>query len=454
MQNALPVITGVDHVRFYVGNAFMSSDFFCQKFGFTQHAFDGFQTGNKHLCTKVVKQQNVYLAFTSALQSPPSLIKKLLINNNKNNSKHHTSSSECEESSAEELILSDFHKRLQLHGDNHVRDVAFSVHNVQEAFDRAIKNGAKTIQAPTKYSVSAASVEAGTESKEEDAYIEIAVIQPPFAGWIHTLIKRHNCSIEHDLFLPGYQLISRGQEQEEKAQSELTAGPFVEHIDHMACAIEKDSLKKVVQWYSSALGFARFISSDDDKTETGISIESSDAKDTVGLRTMTMTPDQSNPQCFKIVFVEPVNTPKTKSQIQEFLDFHGDTGIAHLALYTDNIVDSVRFARERSIPFISVPHTYYSQWRTDRKELHEQVKENWDMLEEQSILCDGTLSAEDNHFKYLLQTFTLPLQDRPTFYFELISRRGANGFGKGNIKSLFDAIEQQQKERGNFEINQ
>lgn len=449
MQESLyPVVTGVDHVRLFVGNSLLASDFYCTKFGFVPHAMDGFQTGNKHLCTRVIKQKNVYFALTSALQ-----FRKTLLTQQEGEASSSSSSSVlCAQNERTRNELCTFHEKYELHGENHVRDVAFSVQDVQQAFDRAVAHGARIIQSPQKFPVQRSNSSKTTvpdEAGTEESYIEMAVIQPPFAGWVHTLIKRVNCSIEDDVFLPGYRSIPSSSTAAD-ANSASDHG-FFEYIDHMACAILKDSLRSVVQWYSDALQFSRYISSDDDKSDTGLSIESSDVKDTVGLRTMTMTPNTHNDRSFKIVFVEPVNTEKTKSQIQEFLDFHGDTGIAHLALYTDRIVDCVRFARQHSVPFISVPSTYYSQWKNNRRILYDLVQESWTELEEQSILCDG-VSARDNEFSYLLQTFTEPLQDRPTFYLEVISRRGANGFGKGNIKSLFDAIEQLQKERGNFEI--
>jgi len=133
------------------------------------------------------------------------------------------------------------------------------------------------------------------------------------------------------------------------------------------------------------------------------------------------------------------------------LDFHNGPGIAHLALHTKDIIKAVSTMRAAKVEFIDVPSTYYDMWK--EKEGFHSVKENWDDLEKLEILVDGNAhktqeNEKSSEFKYLLQTFTLPLQDRPTFYLEIISRKRANGFGKGNITHLFLAIERLQQRRG------
>jgi 4-hydroxyphenylpyruvate dioxygenase len=397
----MSLVTGIDYLQFYVGNSFQSSDWFCSKFGFIPFAYEGFQTGNRNQCTHVVKQKDITFCFTSALT--PSNVS--------------------------------FYDVYQQHGDNHIHDVALSVTDVNQVFNQAVAAGAIAVQEPKRFYFTGESSE-----QSDEYYIETAVIKPPFAKWVHTLVNRNHAGTH---FLPRFQHLNNTTITPDIEEQQL-----YQNIDHLAYAIEKDSLKQVVQWYSKALGFTRFLSNDDDSTESGISVQS-DVSDAVGLRTMVMTPDSTS-NSFKFVFVEPVNTNTTKSQIQEFLDYHGGPGVAHAALYTEDIISCVSRSRSVQIPFISAPYTYYNLWKNSKIEMYDQVREDWEQLQKQSILVDGKM--DDGRFDYLLQTFTEPLQDRPTFYLEVITRRGANGFGKGNIKSLFDAIEALQKERGNFEV--
>jgi 4-hydroxyphenylpyruvate dioxygenase len=150
---------------------------------------------------------------------------------------------------------------------------------------------------------------------------------------------------------------------------------------------------------------------------------------------------------FKIVFIEPLDGKK-KSQIQEFLDFHSGPGVTHAALTSNNIIDSISKFKSSGIEFVSVLDDYYEKWKL--KSEFKRIKEDWKDLEKLRILIDGYY--EENLFKYLLQTFTTPLSDRPTFYLEVIQRNMADGFGKGNISALYEAIENLQEKRGNSQI--
>jgi 4-hydroxyphenylpyruvate dioxygenase len=372
-----------------------SAAFYCHKFGFQQKAFRGLQTGDRHRCTHVVTQNRVTFAFTSSLVP------------------HDT----------------EFHNELRRHGDT-VKDVALTVSNVGEAFRTALKGGAIPIEEPHQLEF------------DNGDYVEIAVVKPPVGNFIHTLINRDNQTKDPDAFLPGY-----------RESKQRKSAILFEFIDHIAFAIEKDTLHTVVDWYAKSFGFERFLSHDDDDSNTGLSIQSDSSS---GLTTMTIAPPAASTSSapirhdFKFVLVEPVNQNNTKSQIQEFLDFHDGPGAAHIALNTNDILSAVENAHKEGVEFISVPDTYYSIWKDNRSQQYKLVDEDWTSLKENSILVDG---QQKDEFRYLLQTFTLPLQDRPTFYLEVISRHGNNGFGKGNIKSLFDAIERLQKERGNYEVN-
>ncbi|KAL0481893.1 4-hydroxyphenylpyruvate dioxygenase [Acrasis kona] len=385
-------VQGVDHVRFFVGNALQSASFYCQKFGFRQSAFRGLQTGDRTRCTHVVTQGNCTFAFTSSL---------------------------CRKDK-------DFHDEIIRHGDS-VKDIAFTVSDVDKAFSSAIQGGASCI------------VEPHDEYFSEDDYVRLATVKLPIGNWVHTLIDRsHQRS---SLFLPGYREKYYQKRMDAASNLQDTA---LDYFDHAAFAIEKDSLATVVGLYRSCFNFERFLSMDDD-ADAGITISSEDTKSS-GLTTMTVAPP-NNATAFKFVLVEPVNRGNTKSQIQEFLDFHDGPGVAHIALNTSDIIHTVSTAVLRGVDFIDVPSTYYDTWREqeNRSEMYKSVEESWEKIQHNAILVDGIVENG-----YLLQTFTLPLGDRPTFYLEIICRKGNNGFGKRNIKSLFDAIERLQKERGNY----
>jgi 4-hydroxyphenylpyruvate dioxygenase len=139
----------------------------------------------------------------------------------------------------------------------------------------------------------------------------------------------------------------------------------------------------------------------------------------------------------------PINEPaegKRKSQIEEYLDFHGGPGVQHIAFQTDDIITVVRTLREHDVQFLHVPKTYYDEIPSRVGS----IKEDLAIIRELGILVDRD---EDG---YLLQIFTKPLEDRPTLFFEIIQREGSTGFGKGNFKALFEAIEREQAERGNL----
>jgi 4-hydroxyphenylpyruvate dioxygenase len=141
--------------------------------------------------------------------------------------------------------------------------------------------------------------------------------------------------------------------------------------------------------------------------------------------------------------VLPINEPaegRRKSQIEEYLDFYGSPGVQHIALRTDDVVSAVAALRERGVRFLRIPSTYYDDVRTRLGDLDLP----WERLAELGILIDRDQDG------YLLQIFTEMVSDRPTFFFEIIQREGAKGFGAGNFKALFEAIEREQDRRGNL----
>ena len=182
--------------------------------------------------------------------------------------------------------------------------------------------------------------------------------------------------------------------------------------------------------YEKQLAFHRFWSVDDSQIHTEYS----------SLRSIVMTdPDE--------VVKMPINEPavgKRKSQIQEFVDFYGGPGVQHIALNTTDIITSVTNLKARGVQFLKAPHTYYEQLRRKLATAKIKVEEPLDILEKLHILVDYDEKG------YLLQIFTLPVEDRPTLFFEIIQRHNHSGFGVGNFKSLFEAIEAEQGKRGNL----
>jgi 4-hydroxyphenylpyruvate dioxygenase len=179
-------------------------------------------------------------------------------------------------------------------------------------------------------------------------------------------------------------------------------------------------------WYSDVLGFSRFISFDDQDISTEYS----------ALMSIVMSDDS-----FAIKF--PLNEPaagRRKSQIDEYLDFYGGPGVQHVALLTADIEHTVTRLRENGVEFLDVPDTYYDLL-PDRVG---PIEEELGMIRRLRILVDRDEEG------YLLQLFSRPVQDRPTVFFEIIQRKGSRGFGKGNFKALFEAIEREQAQRGNL----
>lgn len=189
-------------------------------------------------------------------------------------------------------------------------------------------------------------------------------------------------------------------------------------------------MEPTVQWYTNVLQFHRFWSVDDTQMHTEYS----------ALRSVVVAD-------YDEVVKMPINEPaegKRKSQIQEYVDYYGGEGVQHIALRTDNIIDAITHLRARGVEFLRVPETYYTSLRERLAKSSISVKEDLDVVQSLNILVDFDDAG------YLLQLFTKPLMDRPTVFLEVIQREGNSGFGAGNFKSLFEAIERDQAERGNL----
>jgi 4-hydroxyphenylpyruvate dioxygenase len=249
--------------------------------------------------------------------------------------------------------------------------------------------------------------------RDDDGEVVIAAIGT-YGDTIHSLVERRNY---RGMFLPGFRPVQPRFQPPEVG---------LKYVDHCVGNVELGQMNRWVQYYGDVMGFRNLITFDD----TDISTEYS------SLMSKVMANGND-----RIKF--PINEPasgKKKSQIEEYLDFYRGPGAQHLALATDDIIETVTALRDRGVEFLRAPTTYY-------QELQERVgkiDEPLDVLEELGILVDRDPDG------YLLQIFTKPVEDRPTLFYEIIQRKGAKSFGKGNFKALFEAIEKEQELRGNL----
>jgi len=296
---------------------------------------------------------------------------------------------------------------LKTHGDG-VRDVAFTVDNCKLTFETAVKNGAKVIKQLT-------------EEKDDHGSVIYATIAT-YGDVVHTLVERKNYT---GIFLPGYRVVT-----DTDPINKLLPATALGFIDHCVGNQPDKAMVHVAEWYEKVLQFHRFWSVDDSQIHTEFS----------SLRSIVMT-DWS--EKIKMPLNEPA-TGKKKSQIQEYVEFFAGPGVQHVALNTPDIITSVGALRARGVKFLSVPSTYYVNLRNKLAHSPVKVKEDLDIIEKLNILID----YDDKG--YLLQIFTKPVEDRPTLFFEIIQRNNHYGFGAGNFKSLFEAIETEQAKRGNL----
>ncbi len=283
------------------------------------------------------------------------------------------------------------------HGDG-VADIALRVKDAEWTYKEAVKRGAKPVQSPKIL-------------KDDKGSLKGAAIGA-YGDTVHTLIERENY---HGMFAPGYRPISEDAE---------SVG--LRKVDHVVANVEEGKMDFWVEFYGNVFGFTPLISFDDKDISTEYS----------ALRSKVMRNETGT-----VKF--PINEPapgKRKSQIQEYLDYFKGAGVQHLAISTDNLVDTVSRLAERGIEFLRTPDAYYEELPKRVSGLSERVED----LKRLGILVDRDEKG------YMLQIFTKPLQDRPTLFFELIQRKGSESFGKGNFKALFQSIEAEQARRGNL----
>jgi 4-hydroxyphenylpyruvate dioxygenase len=283
-------------------------------------------------------------------------------------------------------------EHLMLHGDS-VKDVAFRVDDAFAAFDEAIRRGATPVQEPKVFS-------------SEAGELVTATVQT-FGDTVHTFIQRSNGKWT----LPKY-------EQREDELCSVQAG--LEGIDHVAIGLKGGELDDWVEFYERIMGFGLF-----HKEDIATEHSAMNSKVVAGATGR-----------IKFPMMEPVSYHK-KSQIEEYLAFHQGPGVQHIAVASNDIVSTVAALKSRGIEFLPTPGAYYDsiEARVGKTEYDIEI------LRELDILVDRDGSGR------LYQIFTKPLQGRPTLFFEVVERRGARGFGGGNIRALFEAIEREQQRR-------
>jgi len=292
---------------------------------------------------------------------------------------------------------SDINRHLNEHGDG-VKIVALWVPDAMKAFNETTARGAKPFQKPQV-------------SEDSNGKVVTSGIYT-YGETVHLFVERNDYS---GPFLPGY--VARSP----KYQPESVG---LKYIDHMVGNVDWGQMNTWVKFYAEVMGFSQIISFDDNDISTEY--------------TALMSKVMSNGNG-RIKF--PINEPaegKKRSQIEEYINFYKGAGVQHLALATDNIIYTIHELRERGVDFLDVPDSYY----LDLQDRVGAIDEDIEVLKKYKILVD----RDDEG--YLLQLFTKPLMDRPTVFIEIIQRKGATSFGKGNFKALFEAIEREQEHRG------
>ena len=286
------------------------------------------------------------------------------------------------------------------HGDG-VKMLALWVDDAYLSFEETVKRGAKVYMEPKTIT-------------DEHGEVRMSGIYT-YGETIHLFIERKNYK---GIFLPGYK---------EWKSSYNPADAGLLYIDHCVGNVGWNRMNPTIKWYEDVMGFVNILSFDDKQINTEYSA--------------LMSKVMSNGNGF-VKF--PINEPaegKKKSQIEEYLDFYEGEGVQHIAIATKDIVATVRDLKSRGVEFLDAPPNAYYEGLTARVG---KIDEDLAPLQELGILVDCDEEG------YLLQLFTKPVEDRPTLFFEIIQRKGAQSFGAGNFKALFESIEREQAKRGNL----
>jgi 4-hydroxyphenylpyruvate dioxygenase len=292
-------------------------------------------------------------------------------------------------------------RRLVDHGDG-VMDIALEVADVEGTYRKATERGATGVTPPAL-------------AEDEFGVYESATILA-YGDTTHTFVNRDRY---RGVFAPGFRPIDP-----DRYHSSTRRPTGLAAIDHIVGNVEEGKMDEWVEFYRRVLGFEQLVHFDDKDISTEYSALMSKVV-------------QNGSGRIKFPINEPAHG-RRRSQIEEYLQFHGGPGVQHIAMVTDDIIQTVRAMRHNDVSFLRVPKTYY-EMLPDRVG---PIREDLDDLKELGILVD----RDDEG--YMLQIFTKPVTDRPTLFFEVIQRRGSRSFGKGNFKALFEAIEQEQARRG------
>lgn len=292
--------------------------------------------------------------------------------------------------------IADHHR---VHGDG-VKFLSLWVDDARSAFEETVKRGAKPYMEPT-------------EMSDANGKVVVSAIRT-YGDTVHKFIQRSEYS---GIFMPGYR----------EPSVKIPVTPVgIKHVDHCVGNVELGAMNDWVDFYENVMGFSLLLTFDDKDISTEYSA--------------LMSKVVSNGNGY-IKF--PINEPaegKKKSQIEEYLDFYNGPGVQHIALEVHDILQTVAELRRRGVEFLYVPETYYE----DVLDRVGDIDENINALKDLNILVDRDEEG------YLLQIFTKPVEDRPTLFYEIIQRKGAKSFGKGNFKALFESIEREQANRGNL----
>ena len=289
-------------------------------------------------------------------------------------------------------------EHVHRHGDG-VHDVALRVPDAEEAYRVALDRGATSVHEP--------------EILEDEGGKVVRAAIATYGETVHSLVSRQEYS---GAFLPGYQRVEGRQSPDCGVRS----------IDHVVGNVELGKMNEWVRFYERIMGFTELRHFSDEEISTDYS----------ALMSKVVWDGEGK---IKLPINEPAEG-KRKSQIEEYLEYYGSPGVQHIAMTTEDIVSSVEKMRANGLDFLRVPDNYYDEAKERVPEIAEQI----DALQRNGILVD---KDEDG---YLLQIFSKNVQDRPTVFYELIERHGAKGFGAGNFKALFEAIEREQAARGNL----
>jgi 4-hydroxyphenylpyruvate dioxygenase len=287
-------------------------------------------------------------------------------------------------------------KHVSVHGDD-VKDIAFTVDDAAEAYEAAVRCGAQPIMPPTV-------------DEDDKGRIRKATIRA-FGDTVHSFIERDSYS---DVYFPNFEPVKN-------PPPVIPTGLM--QIDHVAVSLDPLKLDEMVDFYNNVLGF-HHSHTEDILTEYS-SMNSKVVENSTGQ--------------IKFALVEP-GSGNRQSQIEEYLAFHHGPGAQHIAFASDNIIKTVRTLRANGNEFLRAPDTYYNALKSRIGEIDEEVE----------ALRDLNILVDRDEWGYLLQIFTKPLLDRPTIFMEIIQRKLARGFGGGNIRALFEALEREQALRGNL----